>query len=48
MSSEKNITGLFGKKILEILLIALSTLFGFSSCKDDHSKDHSEKEAKQT
>jgi Cu(I)/Ag(I) efflux system membrane fusion protein len=48
MSSEKHITRLSGKKILTVLLIALSTLIGFTSCKNDNSKDHSENEATQT
>lgn len=48
MSGKKHTTGLFGKKLFPLLLIALSILTGFTSCKDDHSKDHSKNEAKQT
>lgn len=56
MSSEKHATELSRNKNIRpgliryysILLIAVIMLLGHSSCNDDHAKDHSEKEVKQT
>jgi membrane fusion protein, copper/silver efflux system len=48
MSRQKHTIGFFAKKFFSISLIAVSILIGFSSCKEDHSKDHAENETKQT